>query len=309
MDRFKNNRVKKIQMVLAIVDKIHKLLTNLELVQEKVVGMNRRNSQLIYPNNPRKFFPLADDKILCKELLEKNGIPTPNTYIIIEKMGELDMKWDTLPNVNAICIKPAMGSGGGGILILKKQNENKWQKPSGQIIEESEIRMHLANILFGTFSFASTDRAIVEYCLNPHPFFSDIYAHGVPDFRVIIYNQKPIMAMLRMPNDRSEGKANLHMGAIGIGIDLSNGKLKMGYDGKKHINKHPDSKIRFEGKRIPQWHKTLEIAQMTAKLFPLNYLGVDIVFDRDFGPLVIEVNARPGIEIQNVNKKGLGGII
>jgi glutathione synthase/RimK-type ligase-like ATP-grasp enzyme len=33
---------------------------------------------------------------------------------------------------------------------------------------------------------------------------------------------------------------------------------------------------------------------------------VDIVVDRERGPLVLEINARPGLEIQNVVGRGLG---
>lgn len=37
----------------------------------------------------------------------------------------------------------------------------------------------------------------------------------------------------------------------------------------------------------------------------LGYIGVDIVLDRDLGPLVLELNARPGLSIQLANKIGL----
>jgi predicted ATP-grasp superfamily ATP-dependent carboligase len=37
----------------------------------------------------------------------------------------------------------------------------------------------------------------------------------------------------------------------------------------------------------------------------LGYLGVDIVLDRDKGPMLLELNARPGISIQNANRFGL----
>jgi glutathione synthase/RimK-type ligase-like ATP-grasp enzyme len=37
----------------------------------------------------------------------------------------------------------------------------------------------------------------------------------------------------------------------------------------------------------------------------LGYVGVDIVIDRDSGILVMEVNKRPGLEIQIANRAGL----
>ncbi|MRR31196.1 alpha-L-glutamate ligase-like protein, partial [bacterium] len=37
----------------------------------------------------------------------------------------------------------------------------------------------------------------------------------------------------------------------------------------------------------------------------LGYLGVDLVIDRDRGPLLLELNARPGLAIQLANRHGL----
>jgi len=37
----------------------------------------------------------------------------------------------------------------------------------------------------------------------------------------------------------------------------------------------------------------------------LGYQGVDIVLDKDKGPLILEMNARPGLNIQIANRAGL----
>ena len=37
----------------------------------------------------------------------------------------------------------------------------------------------------------------------------------------------------------------------------------------------------------------------------LGYLGVDMVIDRERGPLILEMNARPGLNIQIANASGL----
>ena len=72
---------------------------------------------------------------------------------------------------------------------------------------------------------------------------------------------------------------------------------------------HPDSNVRFEGLKIPYWEQTYQIALDTANAFPLNYLGIDIVFDEKYGPMVIEINARPGMQIQNVTSTGIKEVI
>jgi len=37
----------------------------------------------------------------------------------------------------------------------------------------------------------------------------------------------------------------------------------------------------------------------------LGYLGVDIVLDKAYGPMLLELNARPGLAIQVANQAGL----
>lgn len=53
------------------------------------------------------------------------------------------------------------------------------------------------------------------------------------------------------------------------------------------------------GFEIPGWARVLELASKCGPAVGLGYCGADIV------PLVIEVNAHPGIEIQNINQEGL----
>lgn len=280
-------------------------------LQEKVVGMNERNYRIINKLNPREFRNLANDKVLCKEVLEKNKIPTPQTFCIIQTIREIEVKINSLVHLSDFVIKPAHGNGGQGILILEKTGNDMWQTPSGDKYSRKNLTMHIANIIFGKFSSRLFDKAIVEYRLKPHSEFYKIFKKGVPDFRIILLNAQPVMAMLRMPTEESDGKANLHAGAIGLGVDLETGRLTRGYNQStdEMISRHPDSKVLFEGMKLPDWEKTLAISIATANLFPLNYLGIDIVYDEKFGPMVIEINSRPGMQIQNVNGKGLKRVI
>ncbi len=270
-----------------------------------LVGINNRNIGYVYPNNPRKYFPYANDKALTKKVLEENGVPTADTYTIISNLWEINEKLKAVENVSTFVVKPAQGSGGGGILLLKKVEDGVWKTPSGEVYNREKLEHHVATVIYGIYSSRDSDKAIIEYCLTPHSFFTNIYDKGVPDFRVLLYHDDPIMAMLRVPTKQSGGKANLHQGAIGIGIDMKSGKLLEGFHQNKYIKEHPDSKTVFEGMDIPDWEKAIDISVKTSKLFPLNYLGVDIIVDEVKGPLVIEINVRPGLQIQNINKTGL----
>ena len=115
--------------------------------------------------------------------------------------------------------------------------------------------------------------------------------------------------MLRVPTDKSDGKANLHQGGLGIGINMEDGTLTYAYDGKNYFEVHPDNGNQIFGKKIPYWNEILEISVQTAASFPLNYLGVDIVIDQQLGPLIMEVNVRPGLGIQLANKTGMKKVL
>ncbi len=279
-----------------------------KILSQRIMGINQRNVELVYPFNKRKDYKLADDKVLTKNILHQNNIACADTYAVIEKIGEIYPKWESIQHYNQIAIKPANGSGGGGIKILKKNTEGKWMS-SGKVIHQEMIFQHMASIIMGIYSLGGKDRVLIERCIDPHPFFHEIYPAGVPDFRVILLNNIPLLSMLRVPTDKSDGKANLHQGGLGIGINMETGKLNQGYDGRNYYDFHPDSKSSIKDKDIPYWNELLTLSINTSKAFPLNYLGVDIVLDKKEGPLIMEVNVRPGLGIQLVNKTGLKEII
>jgi len=277
-------------------------------LNNEILGINERNMDYVYRLNPKANFSLADDKIKCKEVLHVRGIACAETYGIIKKVGDIPSAMAMLNHHQSLAIKPANGSGGGGILILKKDEQGSWLK-GGKPYPDRQLYTHLARIIMGMFSFGSADHALIEECIEPHPFFAEIYPAGVPDFRVILLRDRPVMCMLRVPTDRSDGKANLHQGGLGIGIDMQNGTLKQGYDGNAYYDVHPDNGCQIQGKNIPMWEDLLALSIETSEAFPLDYLGIDIVIDKMHGPMIMEINVRPGLGIQLANKQGLKSIL
>jgi hypothetical protein len=77
------------------------------------------------------------------------------------------------------------------------------------------------------------------------------FLKGIPDIRVIVFNHVPVMAMLRLPTKESDGKANLQHGALGLGIDLSNGTTTTAVQGigqyAKSIEYAPDTRLVLGG--------------------------------------------------------------
>ncbi len=74
---------------------------------------------------------------------------------------------------------------------------------------------------------------------------------------------------------------------------------------RRVLTHHPDSGVAVVGAQVPYWDPVLDAASACGPATGLRYVGADVVVDRDAGPLVLEVNARPGLQIQNVTGVGL----
>ncbi len=282
-----------------------------------VLGLNRRNLDFIGPYNPFRFRKYANNKLLSKHLLRKNGIPVPKTIAVIrskEKLNNLDFR--ALPK--SMVIKPAQGTHGRGILVLfgKSKKREGWIGADGNVYTEQDLKEHILNILTGLYSLSGRrDYAFIEERIKVHPTLKPYSYRGIPDIRVIVFNKIPIMAMLRLPTRRSRGTANLHAGAVSVGIDIRYGLTTDGIilkdtafwaDQYERTNIHPDYKyLELSGLKIPYWDKILTYAVKAQKASHLGYVGVDITIDRDRGPLVLEINTRPGLGIQVANGAGL----
>ncbi len=276
------------------------------LREQNVLGMNMRNADYIFGYNPRRFYPLVDDKLRTKRLAEKAGIAVPELYGVIEIEHDIPKLSKIVEGRKDFVIKPSQGSGGNGILVITGKTNNRYQRANGALMDEDGISHHLSNILNGLYSLGGqADKALIEYRVKFDPLFEPVSYRGVPDIRTIVFKGIPVAAMVRLPTRASDGKANLHQGAVGTGIDLLTGQTTLAVCKDRRITEHPDTGIPIAGLQIPHWNNLLTLAAHCHDLAGLGYLGVDIVLDRDLGPLVLEFNARPGLSIQLANGMGL----
>jgi alpha-L-glutamate ligase-like protein len=271
-----------------------------------VLGMNARNADYIMRCNPRSFFPLVDDKVLTKKLAESFEIPTPSLYYVVDRYGDVAGFQEALRGIHQFAVKPARGSGGSGIVLIRDCTEEGYVTQSGEFISQQNLLYHISDILSGIYSLSGLeDRAILEALIHPAPVFDAVSYQGVPDIRIVVYRGVPAMAMVRLPTKASDGKANLHRGAIGAGIELSKGVTITAVHRSMVVSDHPDTGNPVSGILVPYWEKMLWIAARSFEMTGLGYTGVDLVIDRDRGPLLLELNARPGLAIQLANRKGL----
>ena len=283
------------------------------LRRKGVLGLNERNVDCIMRLNPRRFYPRVDDKALTKELALEAGMAVPDLYGIIEHQGQVRHLAEMVADLRSFVIKPAQGSGGDGILVVTGRSARKrdsFRLSSGVLISTGELEHHVSNIVSGQYSLSGgRDKALIEYCVHFDPIFADVSYQGVPDIRVVVYRGYPAMAMVRLPTRASDGKANLHQGAVGAGVDMGTGVTLKGVHNDEIVDEHPDTGALIAGLEIPQWEFILETSAKGYEVTGLGYLGVDMVIDHDRGPLILEMNARPGLNIQIANGTGLANRI
>jgi alpha-L-glutamate ligase-like protein len=280
-----------------------------KLRETGVLGLNERNSDFIMRLNPRRLYPRVDDKALTKELALQAGMAVPDLYGVIAHQADVKRFASIVDDKDSFVIKPAQGSGGDGIFVItgrSSRKRNSFKLSSGMLISEGELQHHISNIVSGQYSLSGNrDKALIEYCVHFEPTFSEVSYQGVPDIRVIVYRGYPVMAMVRLPTRASDGKANLHQGAVGTGVDMSTGTTLSGVLNDHLVEEHPDTGAPVAGLKIPSWDFILESSARGYEVTGLGYLGVDMVIDADLGPLILEMNARPGLNIQIANRTGL----
>jgi alpha-L-glutamate ligase-like protein len=271
-----------------------------------VLGINRRNAEIIRRWNPRRLYPLVDDKLLTKRLALAAGMPVPELFGVIETQHDTRQLTAIVADREQFVVKPARGSGGNGVLVITGRRRDRFTKASGASLDDNELAHHISNMLSGLYSLAGQrDRVVVESYVRCDPRLAEISYQGVPDIRLIVFKGFPVMAMIRLPTHLSDGRANLHQGAVGVGIDLATGVTTRGVQEDRRIDEHPDTGQPLAGIPMPAWDRILEMAARCHEMTGLGYLGVDIVIDRDLGPLILELNARPGLAIQIANGSGL----
>ena len=271
-----------------------------------MLNMNRRNVDYIARYNERSSYPLVDNKLKTKLAVSEYGVKTPKLLQVVRQQHEISHFREMAEDLDGFAIKPAKGSGGKGITVITGRDGDDFVKASGARISVAMLERHLTNILAGLYSLAGTpDVAIVEDLVQSSPALAKYSYQGVPDIRIIVFQGYPVMAMLRLATKASDGKANLHQGAVGVGLDIGKGQSLNAVQFNRPITLHPDTGLALENIRIEDWENMLEMAARCYEATGLGYMGVDLVVDAYQGPQLLELNARPGLAIQMANGCGL----
>ena len=264
-----------------------------------VLGINARSLLYIKKYNSQKATAIADSKLKTKKFLQARGIRVPKLVATFRSLQDIDR--ERLLKLPAdIVIKPNDASGGSGIVVLSEKRPYGWLTVSGKRFTYDDMVQHLQSIVQGAYSPSGYgDTALIEKRIITHNKLQGITYKGLPDIRILVFNLVPVLAMLRLPTATSDGKANLHSGGIGAGIDISKGELTYLVQYDQLVHEVPGIGS-LAGFTIPFWDDILRMAVQAQYITNIGYLGVDIALDRT-GPILLEVNARPGLMVQVAN--------
>lgn len=282
-----------------------------------ILGLNARSQLFSYRYNTVLGKKVAGSKLLTEKVLRRAGIPTPQIYARFVKPADiLKFDWNSLGS--SFVLKPSKGLGGEGIIVVKKRvkkaetlvpqslAEVGWITTQRKKVTVDDLKLHVLDILEGAYSMGNIpDVAFIQEYVGRHKAFRKYAYRGTPDIRIIAFNKVPIMAMLRLPTKESGGRANLHQGAIAVALDIATGITVRALHHDKFIRFKPDTTRKLHGIKVPHWDEILKIAAQTQEAVQLGYVGVDIVLHPEKGPMVLEINSQPGLQIQIANTAGL----
>ncbi|WP_424003259.1 sugar-transfer associated ATP-grasp domain-containing protein [Haloarcula salina] len=267
--------------------------------------MNVRN-RYIRKYNPGHLRNSAN-KVEAKRRFLAIGIPTPVAFAIAEEEAALDDVRHAIETHDQFVLKPDSASGGEGIVVVRDRDGDAYRTGKGDRTA-NELLRHARRIIQGQYSGLRGDgTVIVEERIEQHPFFEARSSGGVADIRVLVFKGYPLMSMVRLPTAESGDQANLHKGAVGVGLSIADGTPLGAYQQTHHrwLTTHPDTGTDLTTFQIPVWDDVLDVAVRAAGASGLGYAGVDIAIDSDGVPQVFEVNASPGLGIQNTTRMGL----
>ncbi|KKT66058.1 MAG: Alpha-L-glutamate ligase family protein, partial [Candidatus Woesebacteria bacterium GW2011_GWA2_44_33] len=272
-----------------------------------ILGLNARTQLYSYKYNTFRGKKIADSKLRTSQVMKKAGIPSPEIYKKFKRSNDIsEFDWEALPG--AFALKPSRGLGGEGIIVVKKRanDGHGWITTQRERVTIEDLKLHVFDVLEGAYSLGNIpDAAFLQEYVGRHKAFRKYAYRGTPDIRIIVFNKVPVMAMLRLPTKESGGRANLHQGAIGVGVDIATGITTKAIWHGEQIRLKPGTNRKLHGIKIPDWTKILETAVSAQIASTMGYLGVDMVLHPTKGPMVLELNAQPGLTIQLANMSGL----
>jgi len=258
-----------------------------------------------------------DHKFLQRSVLLGKGFPQPETVALIFRNDILLNPFDEVARYVTVeeferwliqdggefIIKPQNGRLGRDIYLIEVQN--------GTLVRRrgSETR-----------PFKLTNRnevLLAERRVRQGAFWQNLYPESSNSIRALTMwtpgDEKPFLgaAAQRIGTAETMPTDNFSGGGIAAPIDPATGRLGTG---SRHpvkargmqlrgITHHPDTGAQIEGAVLPHWDRLRDTVVRAAASLPTNrYVGWDIIVDEGGAPVILEGNAKPGLDVVQTHR-------
>lgn len=206
---------------------------------------------------------------------------------------------DRLP-MRDVFVKPVFGKGGCGSERWRAMNDGRFRSMLGEHMTEAELLARVARL-------SEAEPYLIQLALENHPSILDLSAGALSTVRMLtLRNEKGEFevtnAVLRMAVDARSSVDNFHAGGIAADIDIKTGRLGYATDlgrgtGSAWHDRHPLTDAQIEGRQLPMWQQTVDLAVRAHRAFSdYALIGWDIAILED-GPSLVEGNRGPDVDI------------
>lgn len=258
----------------------------------------------------RNLTPLQD-KVRFAERCLAHGVPTVPVLAMAMK-GRLVSPDGAEPRLPAIdlFLKPILGRGGKGAERWDCLEPNRYKDTTGRIQTEGELLERLA-------SLSRRSDYLVQPRLVNHPGIADLSNGALCTARIMTCQDErggfeATNAVFRMAIGSNRTVDNFHAGGIAANVDIASGRLGSATDlglsaALGWCDRHPDTGATILARALPLWRETIDlVCRAHAAFADRIVIGWDVAICKD-GPIVIEGNGAPDVDImQRISAQPLG---
>lgn len=256
---------------------------------------------LVFPRSYKDYGILCEDKGLTYATLKGYELAQPTMLLRFdfdrfydETNGPISKQKvnEIINNSKAekLFVKPSFGLGGKGIIVFNKNNKEYLNEDNVKLTHDYLVK----EVNDGSY--------IIQEGVVQGAEMNKLYPKAVNTYRLVTEcingESKLLFALLRM--GRGGGQIdNASSGGMYIKVDPETGKM---HDfafsrNRNKFYKHPDTDFIFKDAKFENWDEVKAFILVAAQKFrDIKYLGWDIACSEN-GPLIIEINNGPGINI------------
>lgn len=247
---------------------------------------------------------LLRDKWVFSKIMEGAGLPVPKSIGVIINKRFVKNGYYESEDLSELCrtdcnvlLKPVSGNSGKGIIHVIIKNGGVFIKD--KIVSIENLKKRLCDDVY----------LVQEFLTNQHSAMNALFSGAVNTLRVTMVrtdNGIELMGVMCLMGAHYAEYSNWHYGGVCINVKPNGCLDKYGFSfSDKRIKCHPDSKIVFEGYKIPHYETAIKLAKKAMTLFyGIKTIGWDLAITEN-GPVFIEGNDGWGIQAhQMVEHRG-----